>query len=170
MNAEHGVRLNPTVLTISVLASFILHRVAALFLGIGPILALVQGLLLGSAIGILSGWLWAIYSVSRRAVGRGRSGVSDWSFVVAPLIALIAGLAGGSTRNSPATLAIFAGLFVSLTLAAKGLENADDPNHNASVARILTTAIIMYFGPVGGAWILDRKIRRVASMATDAAR
>ncbi len=166
--ADRVVQLHPVVLMISFFATIVLGSVALPLSEVAPVLPLVRGIFLGGMMGLMSGWLWAVYRISKRAVGRGRPGVWDWSFAASPLIALIAGLAGWSTHNSPAAFAIFAGLFVNITLAAKGLENADDSRGKASVSQILTTAIVMYFGPIGGFWILDRKIRRVASTTATA--
>ena len=79
-----------------------------------------------------------------------------------PVVAFAAGFAGWSTNNSPAAFAIFASLFVGLSRAAKTLENVDATNGNASVGRMLTTALLMYLAPFG-VWVLRPKILRVAA-------
>ena len=63
--------------------------------------------------------------------------------------------------NSPVAFAIFAALFVGLTMSAKTLEKADAPDGNPSVGRMLATFLLMYFAPIG-VWVLRSKIIRAS--------
>ena len=122
---------------------------------------LAKGALTAIPIGAMSCWWWAVLVVARNGVRQPSSNRWDWLFVVPPLLALIAGLAGWPTENSPVAFAIFAALFVGLTMSAKTLEKADAPDGNPSVGRMLATFLLMYFAPIG-VWVLRSKIIRVS--------
>lgn len=156
--ARRIARWHPIVLTLAFVAGAFLE-VASLGLTPPP---LARGVLMLTSIGPLCVWLWAIFHVSRQASSAATSSYSEWVFALPPAVAFAAGVAEWSTHNSPAALAIFLGLFVALSQAAKRLENADAPDGNASVGRMLTTALLMFLAPFG-VWVLYPKVLRVAA-------
>ena len=121
-----------------------------------------NGILLSLPIAAMCGWLWAIFHVSRHASVVAMSSYKEWVFAIPPIVALMAGLAGWSTDNSPAAFAMFLSLFVGLFWTAGTLENVDAPTGSASIGRILGTGLLMYLAPIG-VWVLHTKIVRVAS-------
>ena len=156
--AQWIARWHPIILT----AAFLAGALAQLAFAGVTLPPMARGVLMLTSIGPLCLWLWAVFRVSRRASATAISGRWEWVFAIPPVVAFAAGFAGWSTNNSPAAFAIFASLFVGLSRAAKTLENVDATNGNASVGRMLTTALLMYLAPLG-VWVLRPKILRVAA-------
>lgn len=149
---------HPRVLTTALLLAFLAQAVGSdLSLTTG-----MRGVLLALPIGAMCAWLWALFHLARRASPDPKSPHWEWVFVIPPAVALAAGLADWSTRNSPAAVTIFLGLFVSLSLAAKTLEKVDAAAGNPSVGRMLGTALLMHFAALG-VWVLRPRILRMAS-------
>jgi len=155
--ARQIARGHPAVLTF-VLIVFFAAQIAARGWTLSPFL---KGALTAFPIGAMCGWWWAVLVVARDGVSQPGSGRWDWVFVTPPLLALIAGLAGWPTENSPVAFAIFFAIFVALTMSAKTLEKADAPDGDPSVGRMLATFLLMYLAPLG-VWVLRSKIMRVA--------
>ena len=156
--AKHIARWHPGVLTTLMLVSFVAQMIAS-GVAVPPV---ARGVLISLPIGLICGWLWAVFNVSRHASLTPISPYWDSIFAIPPAVALAAGLTGWSTQNSPASFAIFLALFIGLSLAAKTLERVDAANGAPSVGRMLGTAALMYFAPVG-VWVLRAKILRVTS-------
>lgn len=156
--AQRVVRWHPIVLT-GVLLAGLIAQLSVSDLAVRP---LAKGVLMLTPVGPMCLWLWAVFSVASRASPTVISGSWDWVFALPPAIAVSAGLAGWSTHNSLAASAVFLSLFVALSLSAKTLENVDAVSGNASVGRLLATALLMYLAPIG-MWVLHAKILRVAA-------
>lgn len=156
--AQRVVRWHPVILTLVLLAG-LAAQLSVLNSDLPPS---ARGLLMLFPPGPVCLWLWAVFSVARRASLNAHSAYWEWVFAFPPAISLCAGLAGWSTNNSPAAFAVFLSLFVGLSLSAKTLENVDAPGGSASVGRMLATALLMYFAPIG-MWVLHSKILRVAA-------
>ena len=150
--ARQVAQSHPAVLTFVLVVFYAAQIVAS----IGTISPLLRGALMAFPLGAMCGWWWAVLVVARDGVSRW-----DWVFVMPPLLALISGLAGWPTGNSPLAFAAFFAIFVGLTMASKTLEKADASDGNPSVGRMLATFLLMYFAPVG-VWVLRAKINRVA--------
>jgi len=155
--ARQVARGHPAALTVVLLVCF-----AAQFALTSPTAPpIAKGALMAAPIGVMCCWWWAVLVVARNGVREPGSNRWDWLFVVPPLLALTAGVSGWPTENSPVAFAIFAALFVGLTMSAKTLEKADAPDGNPSVGRMLATFLLMYFAPIG-AWVLRSKIIRAS--------
>lgn len=159
--AQTVARGHPAILTVALLICF----AAQLGMAVGTVAPLARGVLMAAPIGVMCLWWWASLVVARNGSNQASSGRWDWLFIMPPLIALISGLAAWSTQNSPAAFAIFASVFVVLTMAAKALEKADAPDGNPSVGRMLATFLLMYLAPIG-VWVLRSKIIRVAERSS----
>lgn len=155
--ARQVARGHPAVLTL-VLIVFFAAQIVASGWTMSPLL---KGALMALPIGAMCGWWWAVLVVARGGVEQPSSGRWDWVFVTPPILALVAGLAGWPTENSPVAFAIFFAIFVALTMSAKTLEKADAPDGDPSVGRMLATFLLMYLAPLG-VWVLRSKIIRVA--------
>jgi len=162
--AKQIAKSPPGALTALLLVSVVAQMIAS-GVALPPV---ARGALISLPIGLICGWLWAVFNVSRHASLTPISPYWDWIFAVPPAVALAAGLAGWSTQNSPAAFAIFLALFVGLSLAAKTLERVDAANDAPSIGRMLGTAVLMYFAPVG-VWVLRGKILRVTARSDDVA-
>lgn len=155
--AQRLARGHPAILTIVLLICFATQFVMAS----ETVTPIATGALRAAPIGMMCCWWWAVFVVARASVQQTSSGRWDWLFLMPSLLAFIAGIADWPTVNSPAAFAIFAALFVALTMSAKALEKADALDGNPSVGRILATFLLMYFGVIG-VWVLRSKISRVA--------
>lgn len=160
--AKQIARWHPGVLTALLLVSVVAQMIAS-GVALQPV---ARGALISLPIGVICGWLWAVFNVSRHASRTPISPYWDWIFVIPPAIALAAGLAGWSTQNGPAAFVIFLALFIGLSLAAKTLERGVAINGDPSVGRMLGTAVLMYFAVVG-VWALRAKILRLTSQFDD---
>lgn len=156
--AHRIARWHPIILT----AVFLVGTLAQLSVFSLTLSPLARGILMLTPLGPMCIWLWAVFRVARRASETPIPSHREWVFAIPPVIAFAAGFAGWSTNNSPAAFAIFLSLFVGLSWAAKTLENVDAANGNASIGRMLATALLMYLAPLG-VWVLRPKILRVAA-------
>jgi len=154
--AQRIARGHPVVLTVVLLICFAVQFAVA----VETVTPIARGILMAAPIGAMCLWWWAILVVARNSSGQPGSGRWDWLFAMPPLLALIAGLAAWSTENSPTAYALFALIFILLTMSAKALEKADASNGDPSVGRMLATFLLMYLSPVG-VWVLRPKINRV---------
>lgn len=158
--SQRLVRLPPVVLTLLMFLPLIAELLARAGVAVGPVIRVA---ILSVAIGGMCAWLWAVYRVSRSGSGTDIRPFWDWVFVLPFGISLVAGLASWSMNNSSASAVFFLSLFVCLTLAAKALVNANAAKSEASVGRMLVTALLMYLAPLG-VWVLRSNILRVASI------
>jgi hypothetical protein len=156
--AHQIARLHPIILTTILIAGLVV-QMGTTGLSLSP---LARGVLMLTPLGPMCVWLWAIFHVSKLGSVAPVSNQREWVFILPPLIAFAGGLAGWSTHNSPAAFAIFLSLFVGISWTAKTLENVDAPTGKATIGRMIATAILMYFAPIG-AWVLRPKILRVAA-------
>lgn len=150
--------LHPAVLTSLILVGFYLPLATQIYAPSG----VVRGVLVALPYVAMNAWIWAVFHVSNEALSRSKSIHWGWVFLAPPTVVLAAGSAGWSTDNSPSAFAFFIGLFVSITLAAKALEKAHHASGDPSVGRLLGTALLMYFAPIG-LWVLRPRILRVAA-------
>ena len=158
--ARKVARGHPAALTVVLLVCF----AAQVALTSSPVSPVAKGALMAAPLGAMCCWWWAVLVVAREGVRESRSNRWDWLFVVPPLLALTAGVAGWPTEDSPVAFAIFAALFVGLTMSAKTLEKADAQDGNPSVGRMLATFLLMYVAPIG-VWVLRSKIIRVSKQS-----
>ncbi len=156
--AHRIARWHPIILTTILIAGLFVQMGAA-GLHLSP---LARGVLLLTPLGPMCVWLWAVFHVSNLGLEAPIANQQGWVFALPPLIAFAAGMAGWSTKNSPAAFAVFLSLFVGISWAAKTLEKVDTPTGNATIGRILATAVLMYLAPIG-VWVLRPKILRVAA-------
>ena len=156
--ARRIVLLHPVVVSAAIIIGFAMPA----FIQPLPIHFLLKGALSVLAFVTMCGWLWAVFDVANRAQPHPGSHHWGWVFAAPPAITFIAGSAGWSNNNSPSAFAFFISLFVAITLAAKALEKAHDRDGNPSVGRMLGTALLMYFAPVG-VFALRGRILRAAS-------
>jgi hypothetical protein len=150
--------LHPAIISAAIIIGF----ATPLFVEPLPLHFLLKGALYVFPFVAMCSWIWAVFDVANRALPRPRSPHWGWLCAAPPAITYVAGSAGWSTNNSPSAFAFFISLFVAITLAAKALEKAHDPDGNPSVGRMLGTALLMYFAPVG-VFALRGRVLRVAS-------
>jgi hypothetical protein len=156
--ARRIVMLHPAIISAAIMIGYAMP----LFVQILPLHVLLKGALYVFPFVAMCTWIWAVFHVANRTLPHPRSHHWGWVFAAPPAIIFVAGSAGWSTNNSPSAFAFFISLFVAITLAAKALEKAHDPDGNPSVGRMLGTALLMYFAPVG-VFALHGRVLRVAS-------
>lgn len=152
--AHRVVRAHPGYFT----AAFVGTVVAQALAMTNPVGPAIYGLALAGPIALVCLWAWAIYSV---CTPRLKDTIVAGIFASAPLLALVAGVAGWSTNNSPTALMIFGLLFLALWLSASSLEDHYLSNGRNSLGHKLLTTLLLYFGVIG-VWVLHPRIARIA--------
>ncbi len=152
--AERLARAHPGYFTAAYLGAFGAQVLAMT----NPVLPTLYGLALAGPFVLICLWAWAIYNV---CTPRPKAVAVAGIFASAPLLVLVAGVAGWSTNNSPTALMIFGLLFLTLWLSASSLEDRDQSNGRGALGPKLLTTLLLYFGVVG-IWVLHPRIARIA--------
>lgn len=155
--AKRVATTHPFIILAAIMGGFLVSALVQ-SASLPPIL---RGILFASPFIAICGWLWAVFHISNGVLPDSKSSHWGWACAVPPVVTFMAGAAGWSTTNSPPAFAFFISFFVSIWLAARALEKANDPDLSPSVGRVMGTAVLMYFTPVG-VWVLRNKVSRVA--------
>ena len=157
MIARRILMWRPIILCAAMLIGF----AAAAFVQQAALPSVVNGAVAASPFVAMCGWIWAIFQVSSCGLPGTASGLQKWIFAAPPAIVFVAVTAGWSLSNSTSAVVFFISLFVAVWLSASALEQAHDRGGKPSVGGTLSTALMMYFAPLG-VWGLRAKVLQVA--------